>query len=146
MIIVKLDKPRPADLVHKVAFQWIGKVRWLPHIGQPYFIVGYRDEHVIGVPMAETNKAGQTTYIHIKDLALACDPEGEFDTVHSILANYRTAKSRIEQNYASMLRQLAPKKIEIPFIDRKPASPRPRTRPVYPPDPLPLRHSVAVAA
>lgn len=118
MIIVKRETHiEPSALQGMVIYQWVGKTRWLPHIGSPLYIIGSRDSHVIGIPMGKSQRDTNPTYIHVRDIAIACDADREYETVDTLLHNYRSSRGRIEEEFAKMIRSLAPKAI---VIEQKP--------------------------
>jgi hypothetical protein len=96
-----------------VIYQWVGKARWLPHIGAALYVIGSRDNHVIGVPMGRSSRDAKPVYVHIDDVACACDRESEYDIINNLLQNYRSSRGRLEEEFAKMLRQLTPRPVVI---------------------------------
>lgn len=113
MIITKNERPKPSALQDMVIYQWVGKTRWLPHIGSPLYVIGSRDNHVIGVPMGRSQRDSKPVYVHIDDVACACDRENEYGIIDNLLQNYRNSRGRLEDEFAKMIRALAPRPVLI---------------------------------
>lgn len=127
MIFLKKTPVGAADLLNKVVYVWLGRMRWLPHIGPCYLVVGSRDQHVIAVPVNKQRlPIGDRVFIHLRDIACACDPYVEHPAVEELMSQYRAARNSTDDRFAKALRAMETDDVRT----QKLASIRKRKRPV----------------
>lgn len=114
----------PAKATGRVVYLWLGKMRWLPHIGAAYLVVGYRDSHLIAVAVNETNhRTGEKLYLHRADIALCCDPYDEYMAMQQMKSEYLKSRNDLDRSVAARMRKMGTKQIA------QAAQTRRRTRP-----------------
>lgn len=107
MIFLKKTPREAHELLNQVVYVWLGKMRWLPHIGPCYLVVSSRDDYVVAVPVnKERLPIGERKWIHVNDLACACDPFEEYPAVEEVLAQYRSARNATDDHFAKKLRSM----------------------------------------
>lgn len=110
---MKRSSVQAEDLVGHVVYTWLGKMRWLPHIGPAHLVVGSRADHVIVVPINEDKKPiGERRWIKITDLSLWCDAYEEFHAVQQLMVDYRKARNVADDKFARALNQLSKKEAQ----------------------------------
>ena len=110
MEVMKRSAVQAEDLVGHVVYTWLGKMRWLPHLGPAHLVVGSRADHVIVVPVNEQKQPiGQRKWIRITDLAIWCDAYEEFQAVQELMTQYRASRNGIDDKYARAISRMSKK-------------------------------------
>ena len=109
MIVFSKDNPIvPANAVGNVVYLWAGKVRWLPHIGPAYLIIGCRNGHLIGRSLREgASHSHDRTYIQPADVAICCDPYEEHEAIQQINMDRLRAHCHTDEYYARVLNNMS---------------------------------------
>ena len=108
MEAIKKSSAKAEDLVGHIVYTWLGKMRWLPHIGPAYYVVGSRADHVIAVPVNQNKETiGERRWIRITDLSVWCDAYEEFQAVQQLMAEYRTARNAADTKFAQALSRMS---------------------------------------
>jgi hypothetical protein len=115
----------PEKVVNQIVFVWLGRMRWLPHLGAAYYVVGHRDNHVIAVSTKEGDRGSDRVYIHQDDLALVCDPYDAFTKIKQLKKQHAKERAALDTSMARTLRAMANDTDPDKYIRRK------RTRPAH---------------
>lgn len=139
MEVMKRSLAKTEDFDGHVVYTWLGKMRWLPHIGPAHLVVGTRRDHIIAVPINNQRKpTGKRIWLRREQIAFWCDAYEEFAAVQQLMADYRKAKSQADDKFAKALSQMSKK--EVKPLSGVRARKRP-TRPFYVPKDKKARHA-----